>query len=235
MDIDIDKIIKIHWYRGCIYRLKRLPLILYKIRRFLKSQNIVLSESNDGRMNSAIDENKVVSLLQEEFGDRIKKTSNRMWYDILVFDYLYGWLPVNIKITTTLTNDNSGNLAMCVYSYTNYHLDIHKTKAYNNGAMGKILCSKLSDRYYNTSNKRDYYFIVINKNKSNSIIINSIKGLTSLTPNLNNLLFQIKWSVNRKFRYQRIDRKIQQFIDCMKTPKPNWKEEFISDMRALTI
>ena len=37
-----------------------------------------------------------------------------MWYDILVFDYMYGWLPINIKITTMKTNDNTGNLAMCV-------------------------------------------------------------------------------------------------------------------------
>lgn len=31
---------------------------------------------------------------------------------------MYGWIPVNIKTTTTLTNDNTGNLAMCVYAYT---------------------------------------------------------------------------------------------------------------------
>ena len=55
---------------------------------------------------------------------RIKKPKARMWYDILVKDYQYGWLPVNIKTTTTKTSDNTGNLAICVYAYTNEQLKL---------------------------------------------------------------------------------------------------------------
>ena len=47
-----------------------------------------------------------------------------MWYDILAFDFLVGWIPINIKSTTTLTSDNTGNFAMCVYSYTDENLDL---------------------------------------------------------------------------------------------------------------
>jgi hypothetical protein len=40
--IDENKIIKIikiqKWYRGCMFRLKRLPLIMYKIKHFLLSK-----------------------------------------------------------------------------------------------------------------------------------------------------------------------------------------------------
>ena len=39
-----------------------------------------------------------------------------MWYDILIYDYQYGWLPVNIKTTTTLTSDNTAN-QQCVFIY----------------------------------------------------------------------------------------------------------------------
>ena len=46
-----------------------------------------------------------------------------MWQEILALEYIYGWIPINIKTTTTLTSDNTGNLAMCVYSYTNEMLD----------------------------------------------------------------------------------------------------------------
>ena len=60
-----------------------------------------------------------------------------MWYDILAFDYMYGWIPINIKTTTTLTSDNTGNLAMCVYAYTDEMLDIHRDKSYENGKMSE--------------------------------------------------------------------------------------------------
>lgn len=152
-----------------------------------------------------------------------------MWYDLLAFDYMYGWIPINIKITTTKTNDNAGNLAMCVLSYTNIHLDINKT--YDNRIMSKILIKKLKNKEYNNIHKKDYYFLVLNKNITDDIIINSVKGLSFLTPNVNNLPFQICWNKNRNFTYENINKKINIFIDCLKKPKPSWKEYFLSNIR----
>ena len=41
--IDETKIIKIQkWFRGCILRLKQLPLIMYKFQKYLKSQSEIL-------------------------------------------------------------------------------------------------------------------------------------------------------------------------------------------------
>ncbi len=77
-----------------------------------------------------------------------------MWYDILAFDYKYGWIPINIKTTTTLTCDNTGNLAMCVYAYTNELLDIHRNKSYENGKMSEILFEKLRNKQYNINCKK---------------------------------------------------------------------------------
>ena len=124
---DETKIIKIQkCFRGFIFRVKRLPLIMYKLQIYLKSQKINFSIQNeDGRINSCIDENEIIKLLIKKFDNRIKKPKIRMWYDILAFDYIYGWIPINIKTTLT-TNDNIGNLAICVYSYTDEILDLNK-------------------------------------------------------------------------------------------------------------
>ena len=230
-----DKAIIIQkWFRGSLYRLKRLPLIMYQIQRYLKLSNFSFSTQNeDGRINSCIDESEVIDLITAKFRSRIKKPSIRMWYDILLYDNYYGWLPVNIKTTTTLTADNTGNLAMCVYSYTDEILDIHRDRSYENGKMSDLLFEKLEKKQYNKNHKKDYYFIVLNKNDPNDIIINSVKGLTELTSNVNNLPYQICWNKNREFKYVRIDDQIKQFIKCIQKSSPSWKERFLNNMRTL--
>ena len=215
------KIIKIQkWFRGCIFRLKQLPLIMYKIKIYLKLQAGQFSTEDD-----------VIKLLIEKFGDKIKKPKIKMWYDFLAFDYMYGWIPINIKTTNTITNDNTGNLAMCVYAYTNEILDFHKS--YENCMMSEILFKNLKNKKYNTNNKKDYYFLVLNKTDKNDIIVNSVKGLTILTPNINNLPFQVCWNKNRSFIYDNINKKIKLFIDCLQKPKPSWKELFMTNINIL--
>jgi hypothetical protein len=236
MNIELEnKVIEIQKiFRGYIVRLKQLPLILYIIKKYLISKEFQFSKcSDDGRINSCIDEDKVIKLLIEKFSNKIKKPKMRMWYDILIFDYIYGWIPCNIKTTTTLSYDNTGNLAMCVYAYTNEYLDIHRSKSYDNGKMSDILYNKLKNKEYNKNNKKDYYFIILNKTNTNDIIVNSIKGLTILTPNINNLPFQVCWNKNRLFKYENINKKIKLFIDCLQKPKPSWKETFMKNIRQL--
>ena len=122
---------------------------------------------------------------------------------------------------------------MCVYAYTDEQMDIHRSKSYENGNMSTILFKKLQSKQYNKNNKKDYYFIVLNKTKSTDIIINSVKGLTILTPNINNLPFQVCWDKNRTFTYEPLEKKIKLFIDCLQKPKPSWKETFMTNMRTL--
>jgi hypothetical protein len=236
MDLKFEtKIIRIQkWYRGCRFRLYRLPLIMYKIQKYLQTNAIQFSTQNeDGRINSCIDEDEIIKSLIEKFGVKIKKPRIRMWYDILAFDSIYGWIPINIKTTTTSTSDNTGNLAMCVYAYTDEVLDIHRDISYENGKMSDILFDKLKNKQYNTSNKKDYYFIVLNKTDATDIIVNSVKGLTILTPNINNLPFQVCWYKNRIFKYEKINEKVSQFINCLQKPRPSWKETFMSNIRTL--
>ncbi len=232
-----ESIIKIQkWFKGINLRLKRLPIIMYIIKKYLKLQAFNFSTKNeDGRINSCIDEEEVIKLLLKEFGERIKKPKKRMWYDILALDYMYGWLPINIKTTTTKTSDNTGNLAMCVYAYTDEILDIHIDKSYENGKMSKILFNKLKNKEYNNNNKKDYYFLVLNKEDANDIIVNSVKGLSILTQNINNLPFQVCWNKNRNYKYDNINKKIKQFINCLQRPKPSWREIFMTNMRSIEL
>ena len=230
---DIHKIIKIQkWFRGCILRLKILPLIMYKIKKYLGSISFKFSTQNeDGRINSCIDEDEIKKLLCEKFDKKIKEPKKRMWYDILAFDSIYGWIPINIKTTTTKTNDNTANLAMCVYAYTDEKLDFDKS--YHNGEMSNILFNKLKNKEYNRNPKKDYYFLVLNKTEPSDIIINSVKGLVELTPNINNLPFQVRWNKNRTFQYENINKKVKLFIDCLQKSRLSWKDTFMSNIRTL--
>ena len=97
--------------------------------------------------------------------------------------------------------------------------------------MSKILISKLNNKEYNRNYKKDYYFIVVNKNNTNEIIINSIKGLKILNPNINNLPFQICWQKNKEYVYENINTKIKLFIKCLRDTKKDWKHDFIKNFR----
>jgi hypothetical protein len=112
-------------------------------------------------------------------------------------------------------------------------LDIQNDKSYENGKMSELLFTKLKNKNVNKNNKKDYYFIVCNKNDASDIIINSVKGLTLLTPNINNLPFQVNWSKNKIFKYENINKRVKMFIECLQKPKPSWKEVFMTNIRNI--
>jgi hypothetical protein len=74
---------------------------------------------------------------------------------------------------------------------------------------------------------------VVNKKDTTDIIVNSVKGLSILTPNINNLPFQVCWDKNRLFKYEKINKRIKQLVDCLQKPKPSWKESFMANIRTL--
>lgn len=232
MDNYVIKIQKV--FRGYLFRRKRLPLILYIIQEFLSKYEFKCSfQHNDGRINSCIDENNIIDILTEKYGTRIQIPKIRMWYDILVKDICYDWIPVNIKTTKMNSRDNIGNLALCIQSYTNFKLDLTSENTYENGLMSVMLIDLLKSKNYNRSYKKDYYFIVINKIETSNIVVNSVRGLNNLTPNINNLPFQICWNKNKEFIYDRIDRKVILFLKCFKIYKNSWKINFIKNVRKI--
>jgi hypothetical protein len=231
--LDVTKIIAIQSaVRGFLCRKRSMPNIIYKMRNTLVDANVICSTlTEDGRNNSCYDEGVVIQLLLQEYTTRVKLPLPRMWYDVLVRDYRYGWIPVNIKTTKTISSDNTGNLAMCLYAYTNYKMDL--CKLYNNGKSSTLLYDALLNKNYNYQKKRDYYFIVINKKNNKDIIINSVRGLDSLTPNVNNLPFQVQWRSNRYFRDVPIRESIKQFIGAIQNPSVGWREKFLNNMRMI--
>lgn len=226
MAIKIQKL-----FRGFSVRKKFLPLIFYMLKRYLISCCIEFSnKTKDGRINSCLDENIIIKFLDKKYKIFIPKI--RMWYDILIC-YKNKWFPINIKTTTMKTNDNTGNLAMCVYSYTNYNIDLYSL--YKNGQMSKILLNCLKNQLFEKNLNKDYYFIVFDKNNNKNIIVNSLKGLTHLNANNNNLPFQIQWNKNKIYCYKPIKENINLFINTLQKPKKTWNEDFLEQIRKLDL
>jgi hypothetical protein len=220
-------------FRGHSVRKHRLPIIMYIIQRRLINCPTIFSKANaDGRINSCADEEHIVQILRDMLGNCIRVPKSRMWYDVLVYDNRRKWIPINIKTTTMKTSDNVGNLAMCVYAYTNEKLNLRQSATYQNGEMSRILFEKIKKKELNHGSK-DYYFLVLDKNDPKNVGVNSLRGLTVLTPNLNNLPFQVQWSKNTKFRFKPISEVVRLFIKSVKTPPDTWRETFLTNMRSL--
>ena len=131
------------------------------------------------------------------------------------------------------SSDNAGNLAMCLYAYTSDEMSLDK--AYSNGDVFKRIVQCFDDKRYNTIDKRDYYFLVLNKNKQDDVVINSIKGLNTLTSNINNLPFQIKWNDNRVFTYKPVKHRIRLFLSCIRRTNDSWTQKFVPTLSKFDI
>ena len=213
-------------FKGFIYRRKNLPISLLCLKEFLQKKQILISKNfQDGRLNSNFDEIKILEILKEKYKQKIIIPNKRMWYDFLFFDLKFGLLPINIKSSFMNTSDNVGNLAICIQSYINYDLDYNNL--YNSGEISKILIENIKNKNFNKKTFKDYYFLIIDKNNGN-IILNSLKGISKLTPNNNNLPFQIKWNDNLDFKYIHINKIIEIFISLY--DKTTWKENFLNEM-----
>ena len=190
--------------RGYKYRKNRLPNVMYVLKNILTQNNInLINYVDDGRVNSSFHEKKIIDLIKQNFDEkRIKIPKQRAWYDILIYDYRKKWIPVNIKSSTCKNNDNVGNMALCLYAYTNIEMDFDKN--YQNS-----FCLKHLTDSKNTTG-RDYYFLVLNK-LDQSVIINSLLGLTTISKNKCNLPFQIKWSRNNEYKYNTPSYHFKQF------------------------
>lgn len=155
---------------------------LKKICDYLKTLNFQLSShQNDGRINSIINEDEVLKLIENKFNIDVPQARN--WSDFYISN-----IPVNIKITTTNTADNASSKNGLYFALTG---EIY----YGNGQWDnylKLLKENLKDT------EKDYYFLIINKQDTNDIFINSLKNIFTLQPNGNNLPFQIKWCDNKK-------------------------------------
>ena len=152
---------------------------------YLNTLTINVSESHeDGRVNSIDDEDTIIDLLVEKFGDNIETPPPRCWWDIKVFGY-----PLNIK-SSKFGNaaDNFSSKAAILYALTDLpeeEVTCTSWKSFQN----KLQMNSSQEK------PRDYYIIVLDKT-TNKVYLQSLKSLQKLTSNGNNLPFQIKWKDN---------------------------------------
>ena len=148
---------------------------------------VTISENHeDGRVNSITDEDTVIELLIERYGEEnVEKPSARCWWDVKLFGY-----PLNIKSSNFSkgASDNFSSKAAILYALTNLPEDKVNVTSWG----------KFQDALKNRSgveNNRDYYIIAVDKG-TRKVYLQSLKSLNKLTANGNNLPFQIKWKDN---------------------------------------
>ena len=163
-----------------------MPTKLLEVLKFLNSISIAVSEGHeDGRVNSIDDEDTIIDLLIEKYGEEnIIKPPPRCW-----------WYVKNIGYYQTIKSskygtaaDNFSSKAAILYALTDLSEDKLNVSSWK----------KFQDALINhggQENNRDYYIFSLNKT-NNEVHLTSLKSLRKLTANGNNLPFQIKWKDN---------------------------------------
>ena len=182
------------------------PSILVEVVEYLNNTAITVSEKHgDGRVNSIDDEDTIIDLLIEKYGEEnIQKPKERNWWDVKVFGY-----PLNIKSSKYgSAADNLSSKAAILYALTNLdesEVNVSSWKKFQDALLN----------YSSEDNYRDYYIFSLNK-QTNEVHLSSLKTLQKITPNGNNLPFQIKWADNTQ-PVQRTHRQAYEFlIECYK-------------------
>lgn len=168
---------------------------------YLNQCNLIANnEHADGRVNSIADEAVIIKALVEKYGeDNIIEPKVREWFDVRIFGH-----PVQIKSSTYSkgASDNFSSKAAILYALTTLNEDEVNVRGWQQ--FEQALLTKSG------SNNRDYYIISMNKD-NNTFMLTSLKQLNKLTPNGNNLPFQIKWKDNTN-PVQRTDDEAYRFI-----------------------
>jgi hypothetical protein len=167
----------------------QIPQELAAIRDYLAINPVSISRQfADGRVNSTINEKEIIKSISDHFD--IERPPPRFWY---AFGIRRGHeiLPVDLKVTKTDGADNIQCKLGIYYALTGQWPDFAGETPW------RFYFRRLRN-YLNRSQDKDYYCLIVNKKNTRDVFCNSLKGLTSLVANGNNLPFQCKWDDNRK-------------------------------------
>ena len=160
---------------------------LNSIVEFLRQNELsLLSENDDGRLNSATNENIILQSLADNFKE-VEISSIRQWFDFRI--RAENELFVNVKISD-LDNNAADNCSSMLGM--GYALSGVKNMPVAWDKFHEMLENELKIGY-------DYYFLLINKNDTKDCFYTSLKRIKTLVPNGNNLPFQCNWAENREF------------------------------------
>lgn len=162
------------------------PTQLIEAVAFLNEAGLTADSTHaDGRVNSIRDEENIIASLQARFGsENIIEPKAREWFDVRIFGY-----PVQIKTSSYSkgASDNFSSKAAILYALTTLPEDEVLVRGWEQFETALLT--------HSGSNGRDYFIISMNKDDG-SFHLTSLKRLRKLTPNGNNLPFQIKWKDN---------------------------------------
>lgn len=160
------------------------PSILSEVVEYLNTLTIKVSESHeDGRVNSINDEDTIIDILIQKYGEEnIKKPPARCWWDVKIFGH-----PINIKSSNFKSGDNFSSKLALLYALTDIPEDEIKANSW------QIFQDKL--KKHKGENNRDYYIIVLSKIEG-KVYLQSLKSLRKINSNGNNLPFQVNWGNN---------------------------------------
>lgn len=183
-----------------------LPQQLVEAVEYLSGIVTISENHEDGRVNSITDEDTVIDLLIAKYGEEnVKKPAARCWWDVKLFGYF-----LNIKSSdfNKGASDNFSSKAAILYALTNLSEEKVNTTSWK----------KFQDALKNHSGKendRDYYIIVVDKS-TRKVYLQSLKSLQKLTPNGNNLPFQIKWADNTQLVQRDYGQAYEFLVGCYK-------------------
>ena len=173
-----------------------LPLILQNIALYLKAQTIKISEKieGEGRGGSLKDEGTIKrTLLDSPYKKYIIDVKPRGFGDMLVLDYNETDIHVvNIK-TSIGSTDNCFSKRGFVYALTSLtYNEIPKQ-------MNFIEMYDLLIKYKKDIPNKDYWFLCIDKNNSESIMIRGAKQINNWVVNINpSNIAQVNWAKEKK-------------------------------------
>ena len=146
--------------------------------------------TDDGRLNSALDEEVVIASLIARFPDNVVKVKTRNWFDF-PFMTRGKTLVFNIKCSTGKT-DNAMNKKALVYSLTPLEPEeIPGSMTYNR--MRELIDEHLNDR---RNPDKEYYYMYIDKNDK-TVLVKSVLDVQNLVSNPCNIL-QINWTKEKR-------------------------------------
>ena len=159
------------------------PRELVEAVEYLNTLTIAVSENHeDGRVNSIDDEDTIIDLLVEKYGDNIEKPKARCWWDVKIFGH-----PLNIKSSNFKSGDNFSSKLALLYALTDIPEGEIKANSW------KSFQEKIKE--HKGENNRDYYIIVLSK-LDGKVYLQSLKSLRKINSNGNNLPFQVNWGNN---------------------------------------
>lgn len=166
----------------------------------------------DGRILSAMNENKVTEAIKKIFSKNnyyknndlalitpnIDGKNNRAWYDVAIISNSNKelFIPINIKISALSNNaDNLNCKTGMVYALTGKTpKELGISNSYGWKKFGQLFLPYVSKEETGT----DYYFLIVNKNNTKDVFWNSLKHIKTFTPNGSNLPFQCNFSKNKE-------------------------------------